>query len=60
MKKNITTQMVTDPKQIEMVNQMIAYRKLEKIVDDNPDMTIPEAEAKAVELGLKLEYLPWR
>ena len=51
---------VTDPKEIEMVNQMIAYRKLEKIVNDNPDMTIPEAEAKAVELGLKLEYLPWR
>jgi hypothetical protein len=51
---------VTDPKEIEMVNQMIAYRKLEKIVNDNPNMTIPEAEAKAVELGLKLEYLPWR
>lgn len=51
---------VTEPKEIEMVNQMIAYRKLEKIVNDNPNMTIPEAEAKAVELGLKLEYLPWR
>ena len=51
---------VTDPEEVEMVNQMIAYRKLEKIVNDNPDMTIPEAEAKAVELGLKLEYLPWR
>lgn len=60
MKKNITTQAVTDPKQIEMVNQIIAYHKLENIVNDNPDMTIPEAEAKAVELGLKLEYLPWR
>ena len=51
---------VTDPKEIEMVNQIIAYNKLKKIVNDNPDMTIPEAEAKAVELGLKLEYLPWR
>ena len=51
---------VTDPKEIEMVNQMIAYRKMEEWVNANPDKTIPEAEAKAVELGLKLEYLPWR
>lgn len=60
MKKNVLTQVVTDPKQIEMIDQMIAYRKMEKWINAHPDKTIAEAEAKAVKLGLKLEYLPWR